>query len=487
MYHHKAILFIVICLLGVISFELLKGSYASREENKEIGIEVDIVAGTAGVEAGNQTIWVEGKTTLDKGSIITTKYGARLLFGANSFVRLTPGSELEIIDYYPELKLSLLEGCLEVETESSSPILEISTSVTSAFVLEILNLTISPAGGKTIYRFWLDKPSVHLRVEVGQVRVRADGREMTILAGEELHATPGEEVLTGQLSTTPTPGQARVTPIISTPAATVTPFPPKPTPGQTRFTPTPILPMETTYLSPVLVGPLNRSHFREEEDILLIWAPVGKLTEDEWYEVQIWKPGETEHKVAAWSKENVWKVERKYYPGLYNWRIVVILGRDEQRQMELSPPSQTWTFSWGGARVPTLTPSSPTPKETALTPTVSLPETRIRPTPELLEPPDGQIFATPFIFLKWRWEDELAPDEYFDIQIRPEGQGESVFVDWSRQPYYKLSRWAGWKSGRYTWKIAIVRGHMEGKWKVLDQYLGFESEQRVFRWDRGGD
>ena len=480
---------VVLCFLGLITCQLEEAFHPPQGGSE--GIEVDIVAGVVGVEVGDQITWIEGKTTLEKRSRVTTKYGARLLFGDTSFVRLTPGSELAILDNHPELRLSPLKGCLEVETEGSSPILEISTSTSSAFVLEILNLTISPGGKKTIYRIWLDKSGVRLRVEVGQVGLRANGREMTIVAGEDLRALPGEVLLTGQRSTTPTPGRARLT-ATSAREATATPFSSTPAPGWARPTTTSILPAAATsppdhssYLSPVLVGPLNRSHFRAEEDILLIWAPVGPLAEDEWYEVQLWKPGETEHKIAACSKENVWKVDRKYYPGSYNWRVIVVLGRDEQRQMELSPPSQTWTFSWGRAQSPIPIPSSPTPTEVALT--TELPVTRIRPTPELLEPADGQIFAIPFILLKWRWDDELAPDEYFDIQIRSEGQGESVFVDWSRQPYYELSRWAGWKAGRYTWTIAIVRGHVEGEQKVLGQYLGFESKQRLFRWDESGD
>ncbi len=467
---------ILICLLGVISCQLQKGFYAPPEEGERR--EVNVIAGVAGVEAGDQIAWVEGKTTLATGSRITTKYGARLLFSDSSLVYLTPGSELVIIDYHPELKLSPLKGCLEVETESSSPILEISTSTTASFVLEILNLTISPAGEKTSYRLWLDKPGVRVRVEVGQVRIRADGQEVIIPAGEELCFIPGEALPSIQQT-------ARSTP--SAPAAPATPPSPTLTPTTTLLTATTFPPEHPSYPSPVLVGPLHRSHFRAEEDILLIWAPVGSLAEDAWYEVQLWKPDETEHTIAAWSKENVWKVGKKYSPGLYNWRIVVVLGRDEQRQMELSPPSQTWTFSWGVARPPI--PSQPTSTEPV--PTPSLPTTRIRPTPELLEPADGQIFTapfiTPFIPLKWQWDDELAPDEYFDIQLRPAGQGESVFVDWSRQPYYELSRWAGWKAGRYTWTIAIVRGHLEERRKVIDQYLGLESEQRTFRWDEGTD
>ncbi|UCC65165.1 MAG: hypothetical protein JSV36_09080, partial [Anaerolineae bacterium] len=74
-----------------------------------------------------------------------------------------------------------------------------------------------------------------------------------------------------------------------------------------------------------------------------------------------------------------WQVERKYYPGRYQWRIRIVRGQKDHKEKDLSPPSQTWSFSWlspvpppiDTAEIwqppPTYTPTplySPTPRPT---------------------------------------------------------------------------------------------------------------------------
>ncbi len=63
--------------------------------------------------------------------------------------------------------------------------------------------------------------------------------------------------------------------------------------------------------------------------------------------------------VVQWVKEGTWKVERKYYPGRYQWRIRIVRGQEGKKERDLSPPSQTWSFSWLSPP-PTQTPTATT-------------------------------------------------------------------------------------------------------------------------------
>jgi hypothetical protein len=125
-------------------------------------------------------------------------------------------------------------------------------------------------------------------------------------------APPGPTVVvvaTDDLTPTPT----------ATAAATPTPEPLSPAPG--------------------LIGPGDGSNFKPSDDILLIWDTPTPLSEDEWYEVQLWRVGDVPYTVVQRTKEGIWKVERKYYPGRYQWRILIVRGPEGKR--DLSPPSQT--------------------------------------------------------------------------------------------------------------------------------------------------
>ncbi len=136
---------------------------------------------------------------------------------------------------------------------------------------------------------------------------------------------------------------------------------------------------------------------------------------------------------------------------------------------------------------PTYTPTPPDiPTEASPLPTGERP-TPVRPTPVLLEPEENFRTGSSSVTLKWKWADTLGSNEYFDIQIRPKGEGNSVFVDWSKEATYELRKWTGWQAGEYTWTIGIIRGHSEGDQKVFEGDLGLASEARLFHWDEGGD
>jgi hypothetical protein len=84
------------------------------------------------------------------------------------------------------------------------------------------------------------------------------------------------------------------------------------------------------------------------------------LSENEWYEVQLWRERNVPYTVVDRVKEETWRVGSGYYPGRYQWRIVIVRDQEEGGKEYLSPPSQTWSFSWlSPVRTPVATPSPP--------------------------------------------------------------------------------------------------------------------------------
>jgi RNA polymerase subunit RPABC4/transcription elongation factor Spt4 len=151
---------------------------------------------------------------------------------------------------------------------------------------------------------------------------------------------------------TPTPSPTRTSTPTKTPKPTDTPTPaitPTPTftpkPPLPTATPTPTPTLALIYSAPILWEPKSGSTFGAEATFSLTWRWEGQLGPDEWYEVQLWKEGEAPHG-EYWTKEHWWEIGREYYPGIYNWRVVIVLGSGEERVGELSPPSETWTFDW---------------------------------------------------------------------------------------------------------------------------------------------
>ena len=163
---------------------------------------------------------------------------------------------------------------------------------------------------------------------------------------------------------TPTPVPPTPTPVPPTP----TPVPPTPTYTPTATsTPTPIPPTLTPtpsptpklYPPPILQSPADgQSYTGKGATIVLRWSWDGQLGSDEYYDVQVWREGETPHGIA-WSKETSYQLGPMFYPGRYNWRIVVIRGENGKWEEDLSPPSETRTFSWHRPQPPTPTPCPP--------------------------------------------------------------------------------------------------------------------------------
>lgn len=100
-------------------------------------------------------------------------------------------------------------------------------------------------------------------------------------------------------------------------------------------------------------------------------------------------------------------------------------------------------------------------------------------------PPDGvDVFGG--TLLRWSYGGVLAPDEFFDIRIKPYGSNNSAFVEWTKTPEYQLNPWSGWQPGLYTWQIGIIKGTLEGETKHFIADTGRASQPFLIKWQAGG-
>jgi len=158
------------------------------------------------------------------------------------------------------------------------------------------------------------------------------------------------------------------------------------------------------------------------------------------------------------------------------------------------PPTATPTWT----PIPTATPwATPTPWPTlqpwqpaqlalptlAPLPVVAAPVTSPAGTsPVSYTPPSGvDVFGG--TLLRWTFYGSLAPDEWFDVKIKPVGSNDSVFVDWTKSTEYSLQPWSGWQPGLYNWQIGIVKGTLDenGKKQFIAD-TGRNSQPFVIKW-----
>ncbi len=320
------------------------------------GINMVVVSGQAKIQSGggNTRVVKDQEAVITAGDQIMADEttGVKLLLADGSLLYLSPDTDLQLVTFSPEgtarLK-SQLKGRLEVEAASPLLTVEISISVSVRFAAKTIQFTVTPTERDTTFQLWFDGVDAHLTVEAGEVNITQDDRTATIPAGGEVTAAPGEELALVEPTTTAVP-TADLTP-------TMTPDLSHPSPTATA---TPTATPNYLYLPPGLVGPADGDNFKPNDDILLMWDTPTPLAEDEWYEVQLWREGVLPE-VVQWVKEGTWKVEPQYYPGRYLWRILIVRGQDGRKEMNLSPPSQTWGFGWLSppAPVPTAAPTSP--------------------------------------------------------------------------------------------------------------------------------
>ncbi len=136
------------------------------------------------------------------------------------------------------------------------------------------------------------------------------------------------------------------------PLGTPTPVPtstPRPTP---TFTPGPPYPV------PSLLAPAEGAEFHGDQPVLLNWASVGILAEDEWYVVRLrYMAEEPSQMPSVWTKATSWRVPASLRPGeeaeshLFHWSVTVVLETEVRADgswegLALSPMSTTRSFYW---------------------------------------------------------------------------------------------------------------------------------------------
>jgi LysM repeat protein len=133
----------------------------------------------------------------------------------------------------------------------------------------------------------------------------------------------------------------------ATPVPTLTPtITPTPTPGP-------------PWPAPLLLAPPDGASFEgEEAAIVLNWASVGILAQDEWYVLRLRRAGPIAQQLpAVWTKATSWRLPAELYlPGLeepqqFYWHVTILrqtgTGEDEIRTGEMvSPATPTRILTW---------------------------------------------------------------------------------------------------------------------------------------------
>ena len=132
----------------------------------------------------------------------------------------------------------------------------------------------------------------------------------------------------------------------ATPVPTLTPSP--------TMTPTPGPPRP----APMLLAPADGATFEGAETVILLdWASVGILDEDEWYVVRLRSMDpRAEQPPLEWTHATSWRVPPELYEGGtesrgFRWEVLIMrqTGVDEDGTWlgeDQSPSSETRTFSW---------------------------------------------------------------------------------------------------------------------------------------------
>jgi len=142
---------------------------------------------------------------------------------------------------------------------------------------------------------------------------------------------------------------------------------PSPTPtADPNATPTPVPP----YVAPPLLSPRDGAVFvGSDAPILLQWASVSVLRDDEWYELTLSQPSGGVISATVYTRATAWRVPLDLLPAAdadmreFRWQVRVVRETRDRRGAlvyeEAGVPGQVRTFIW---LAPTPTPGpSPTP------------------------------------------------------------------------------------------------------------------------------
>jgi len=142
------------------------------------------------------------------------------------------------------------------------------------------------------------------------------------------------------------PGQVLLVPLgTATPEATT----PRPTPTPTPGPPWP---------APALLSPPDGAWIEAKSDILLCWAAVGTLAEDEWYVLRIWEEDSRIEPLQILTKGTSWRLspELRFTDGgaplQLRWQVALVQIDEARSRMAqrywtaISPPSAIRRLNW---------------------------------------------------------------------------------------------------------------------------------------------
>ena len=162
---------------------------------------------------------------------------------------------------------------------------------------------------------------------------------LTIAEIKEINNLGGNNLSIGQ--------ELRIPVGTATPVPTETPTPTlTPTPGPARPAPAPL-------------GPPQDTAFEGADRVIILnWASVGILGEDEWYEVRVRRTGVVAQSLpVVWTKVTSWQLPAELYieglaePQRFHWQVSIIqqTGVDDDGEPVgelISPPGEVRSFTW---------------------------------------------------------------------------------------------------------------------------------------------
>jgi LysM repeat protein len=162
---------------------------------------------------------------------------------------------------------------------------------------------------------------------------------LTIATIKEVNNLQSDSLKVGQTLRIPI-GTATPAPTL-TPTATLTPTPGPPRPA------------------PALLAPADKASFDGADTVILLnWASIGILNEDEWYVVRMRRAGTiTQQLPLVWTKATSWRVPAELYvqgadePERFTWQVLIMrqTGTREDGSWigeTISPNGLLRTFSW---------------------------------------------------------------------------------------------------------------------------------------------
>lgn len=165
------------------------------------------------------------------------------------------------------------------------------------------------------------------------------------LSDRQYLSPPSEVANFTVIAPTATPTVAPTDTPAPVPTSTPTPVPISTPTEVVTDTSTPAA-VQASYPEIVLTGPEADKVFAfEEQPITLQWQPVGTLGDNQWYEVRVLRNG-TEWLGAFKTKEPEWTVPPEYNPGIYGWRVAVIITENGEWAGDISPESEMRLFTW---------------------------------------------------------------------------------------------------------------------------------------------